>query len=824
MRCALATLALAAGLATAACATDTASDSSDISALKDLWDDGKNLDLGDLLSLTAGYATDELNDALELSDFASIRLAETELYALAEDAEEDLTLHDIDQLVSGLVYRYGERELTTEVNVVRRNHLLASDDVAYAESAFSIKYGLHDWGHTSQGWADGSSVRIGFDLGKTMEARVVTAFDSELDAQLKAPLKAARALRGFVLPRGVDDMRRMKPGESYALRGAGRLGFNLGVGVPILTTVIEAVTYNLVMSAGLRTLLTGTVDVQLVRLDGDRIVIDVGVEKSAVDYAKIALTDGWGVSGLVQSHITLGPLELDLGRLVERALEKRLDQKLDLVDARADYTKQINRISVARFRVDLDRATPGSSVERALAQLLHADLRLAQALSNRGEPGIAAEFELSRSGVSSTSYAGIDLLGMRFFRKQQQSGGTIVVQTPGGAQALNFESLHKSSGWFFSSHGFTRVGLAGLVFDAEHPEGADGQANLLIQVLEGDDLMERDKLLDHLDGVILGIGGPDALAAIEGPSNELERHVEKACPSGQAFDPCRKEVLTTPEVQQLAGQAHDALLAALTAQGVEPSLRDLALTAGDMRIIAQATYEPKATFVGPPTSIIVDYRIDDGALRSLMLDHDRQDVEQAFVRYVQAAHIDRIDKPSKIAQTRAELANDVKDVARDVGDVFQAYSARYRHLAEAERLVLPNHPELGEMGARALEVRFPVDSGNKVKYQDAVARSLAQARAHTAAKMFDALVDEADDAKGLNHGEQIVAYTLLSLTPQDRVDLRLDVDMDLDDSLAQSYEHYRLAGYRSFDVYARGSAAERIDGGLFDIDALMNVD
>ncbi|MEQ9321771.1 MAG: hypothetical protein RIF41_21565, partial [Polyangiaceae bacterium] len=585
-------LGLSALCALSACATDSPeADEAYATGLRDLYRDGKNLDLSDLLSVTAGFATDELNDALEITPFVEIELEPTELYALSSVAQDDLTLKDLDALVTGLAHRFGERELTTEVNRVRRDHLATSSDRVFAESAFEIGAGLHDWSHGTEGFDD-VTVRLGFDANERVEARIISAYDSELEAHYQAPLSAVKATRGFVLPRSAADLAAMKPGESYALAGRGRLGVNLGVGVPILTTALDAVAYNLVFSAGVRTLLDGRLDVQVVRLDGDQIVIDVGMKAAHTDELKVAVQDGWGVHGLIESEVQIGPIDLDLGRLAERALEKQLDKKLDLVHASYEKTGVESRISVSRFRYDLARVGAGSPAELSIAHLLHGDLRLAQALANRAEPGVDAEFELSRSGVSSTSYAGIDILGMSFFRNVQEQEGTVVVQTPGGAQAINFDSLHESGGLFFSSHGYTRVGLAGLEFDATDPEGARGEANLIFQVLESADLMDRDTLLDHLDGILIGIGGPYAFIAIEAPGNELERFVESYCPNSDAFDPCREEVLDTPTVAALKQKGLDALAAEIGHLG--EAQRALVMKAGEMRLIAQSTYEPKA--------------------------------------------------------------------------------------------------------------------------------------------------------------------------------------------------------------------------------------
>ncbi|HEY3355535.1 MAG TPA: hypothetical protein VGQ83_19955 [Polyangia bacterium] len=782
-------------------------------SIQSLWADAKKLDLGDLLNVSAGLATDQLDDALAVSDYGAISFGAPKLYALHERAAADLTLGDIDSLVTGLAARFGERELTTEVNSVRRAWLQGSSDAVYGECAFHLRGSLgHNW-NVGTGGFGAAATTLGFAAGTDLEARVIGAFGSELSATGGAPLGALKSARGFVLPRSPNDLGRMKPGESFALRGSGNLGLNLGVGVPILIAQpASVITYSLVVSAGLRTQLSGAMDVQLVRLAGDQVVVDVGVDSARVVAASVALEDGWGVQGLLKTRVSLGGIDLDLGKLVEKALQKQMNAKLSLIAARAEATKQATRLSVARLRFNLGAAAAGTPAAKALAQALRGDVRLAQALANRGEPGVVAEFDLARSGVAATSHAGVDIFGMSFFKDEADSSGSVVVQTPGGARTVLFDSLHRGGGWFFSSHSYTRVGLAGLIFDARTTAAPRGEANLFLQVEEGDDYMEREKLLDHLDGVIAAVGGQAALSAVEGPGNELMRYVVRTCPSTQAFDPCRLSVLNDPQVVALRADGHTALAAAVA--GLEPSAQALVLAAGDLRLTAQATREPAASLVGPPSAIVLDFRLDDAALGEILTTRDRVAFKGALMRWLQAAKVDRTE--IDLATARAAIAAKNAAKADALAATFEEHAGRYARLLAAERAVIQN---LGEVGARAIEVRFPVDASQRVTYEEAAASSLPQARARAANALFDALVAQAGDLGP--YPEQSVAYALLALTSASRVDLRLDIDMDLSDSWAQSLEQYRAAGWQNLDRYTAGSSVARIDGGLFDIDAIL---
>ncbi len=788
------------------------------SSIRSLYRDARELDLGDLLSVGAGFASEELNDALAVSPYAALAVNAPRLYATADRASSDLTLGNIDSLVSGLAHRFGERELTTEVNALRREHLYASGDEVFAECAFKIRGDLHPRWDLPTGGLDGD-VALGFDVDADLTTRVIAPYSSELGATGGAPLSSLQASRGFVIPRSLADIRAMRPGELVALQGAGGIGVNLGVGVPLLIAEpASSVSYNIVLSAGLRTHLRGQMDVQLIRMGEDEVVIDVGVDKASLRSARLALTDGWGVQGLLSAEVEILGATVDVGKLAERALQKQLNAKLSLIDGLLQTTKKHSRLSVARLRFALDAAHP-ELAEQAIAQALRGDVRLGQALANRGEPGFTATFDLSRSGVASTSYAGLDIFSMSFFSETVATEGSVVAQTPGGARTLLFESLHKESGWFFSSHGYTRISLSGLIYDpASAAALPTGEANLMVQIEEGDEYMQRDKLLDHLDSIILGLGGQQALTAVEEPGNELQRFVEAYCPNSKAYDPCRTEVLQHATVIALRNQAA-AQLSAATAQ-LASTQRDLVMECGKLRVAAQATYEPKAALVGPETSVVVDYRLDDAALQHLMVEQNKYTLSTALKHYLRAVLVDRDDTPQQIAAQRAGIDNDVK-INHTIDAMGLRYDARakiYRHLLAAESAVIDT---LGPVGPRAIEIRYEVSEGNRPVYDSATASSLSQARARQVTQLYDELHGLAKDLPP--HAEQPVTYGLLSLTPAQLVDLRVDVRMDLDDNWAQSFKHYREAGYAPFDSYAKGEAVAPIDGGLFDVGALLDV-
>ncbi len=800
-------------------------------SIRSLIGDAKKLDLGDLLVLGAGYATDGLNDALDVTDYASVELRPTEFYALKELVDQDLTLNNIDKLVSGLAARFGEKELTTEVNRVRAAHLRDSstDDKYFAESAFTVGANLGaNWNFQSAGLKEDetASSTIGFRANATLEARIISAFDGELSGIGRAPLAAIKSSRGFIFPRKLQDVREMRPGESFALKGQGKMGINIGAGVPILIAEPTSfLTYNVVLTAGLRSQLSGVMDVQLVRLDGDEVVVDVGMEVGRVRSARIGLRDGWGVSGLVEQNIEIAGINIDLGRLVEKALQKELNAKLNLIGAELSASKKVERLSIARMRFNLDAADPQGAREEALAQALKGDIRLAQALANRGDSGVNAEFDLLRSGVATASEAGLEIFGMRFFTSTQESSGIATIQTPGGAISLIFESLNKAGGWFFESHGYGRTGLAGLIYDGAGGP-AIGETNLFIAVQEGDKFMERDKMLDHLDGLIVSLGGLEALQAMEVHTNKLERYVWQSCPAPSLSYSCNEGLIESDAtLRQTQNAARNALQGAIG--GLDSDIQELLVQVGELKISAQSLQDIAAQLVGPKSSIVLDYRLDDGALLDMFANNSGTDLRDSILDLLEATQLDRL-KDANVVSARQKITSRVDSDVDEMIATFDEYKVKYLKLASVEKA---NISGIGNIGANAVELRFEVNADKRPDYESAVTQSLAQARSRVVTSFFDELLEQADDIRSAGQGsipydEQIVAYGLLGLAESTRVDLRVDIDVDTSGCIllcGADKDRYDIAGYASQDKRARGSAVRSIGGGLFNIDSIIDI-
>ena len=772
-----------------------------LDGVRSLLRDPSELELDDLLRLGTGLANDELNNALS-TNAVTVRIEGAEFH----DADA------VDALVTGLAAAYGEDELSTQVNALRLDVLDDTSAKAYAEMSVRIAPELAaDWGGTVPGFDDANQ-RVGFSAGAELEVGVVVPVD---ETDQEDPFARLRTLRDFAVPRSLKDVRRMAPGEVFSIHGGGNLGGNFGVGVPILVaTPAAGVTYTVVLSAGMRTVLSGDLDVQLVRLDGGDVVVDVGMSKIHEKSARLAVEDGWGVQKLLETHI--GEVEgvdglLNLNELVDSALTKVLDRRLNLLSAHAERTKTTSRMSVARLRIDLDAADP-EVAESAISQAMRGDVRFAQALSARGEPGVAVEFDLLRSGISTTAGAGVSLFGLDFFRKTVTETGSVVIQTPGGALSLLYNSLHREKKNFFQPRvGFTRVALAGLLFDGDGPP--QGEANLFAEIEERDGSLARDRLVDHLDGIIFGVGGEAALAAADKSGNALERLVRKECKSARVFEDCPFEMLEDERALTLRAEGREAVETAIA--DLPAPLQALVRDATELRFKAQATNELASG--GPGTRIVSDVRLHDAALTRLLTRKTGADFSAAAKQYLHAAMVDRHLEGDPLTKRTKEVDDKIKAPLGNAQQLFDEIAAQYGKLAEVEEADLDT---VGLIGSNAIEIRFDVDRDRQPIYTEATARSIAQARADLARELFDGLRER---TKGLSvPPQQTVTYTLLKLTEPDDTDVRLDIKMDLRDTALHWREPFRVAGYpEALDVHASGPAVQPIDAGLFDIDALI---
>ncbi len=774
-------------------------------------DAARNADVGDLLAVGSRYATEAINDAAGLSGRAP------SVYALSHVAAGDNTVRDIDELVTGLGSRFGETDLTTEVNRARRDYLAANGEGHryFAESTFGLDASLgRAWTMEVPGLGDGSFASVGFTGGGALEGRVVAPYGSELQAHLRGNvlsllLDEAQG-RGFVLGRSLEEIEAMRPGELFALSGRGNTGFYFTLSAPILmTTVTTGLTYNIVLRATVQVrATTDQLDVQCVRLEGDEVVVDVGSSHARVDGFDVRIEDAFGVHGLVAEHIDVPSV---VASALERAIERELNRRLTFTARVSSSRVSDARLTVSRVRFHLSQAhgEADGALDSALGQALHGDVRLAQLLAGSGHPGVEVDFDLSRSGVQSTFYAGVQLFGMEFFHQEIEREGAIVIQTPQGIRTLLFDLLVDEGGAFWWSHRYSRASLAGVTVG---PEGATGEAGLYLQFADEDSTIDRDKLLDTVDGIVLALAGVDVYESLVREGNAIQARVEREC-QWAGEDGSMYDSFAECAEAAVAMVASDVRVAEERFAGRVASLpedaRRLATEAAHLRLATQSVAE-ESLFMGPSMELLTDFRLDDGALADLMTVPGTE-LRAALETYLRASGVYRSTDPDALLRNQDDLASRNRSALDAMVARWDESRALYAEQDQRESITLPG---LGAIRDRGGFVVVRPEGATEPAMQ-----SFAQARAGIARRAVDRLVADAADlsVRSLHH-EQIVLYSLLALTDPARLDLRFDVRMR-DDGLQG--DAYPDAGYRSSRSYAAGPLASRLSGGMFDIDCLV---
>jgi len=811
-------------------------DVSDIDA-SSLFEDARNLDRYDLLHLGVGFATDELNNQLE-ADFEHGRISGNihapTLYALDSAVEDDLTLESIDSVVTGLTARYGANELSTEVNSIRREWLSRNPDYVYAETGFDVGGYLNpNWSFETGGFEDGWA-NVGFLLGAQIEARVIAPYKSEWRGGTRSMLRAVKEFGhvlpdgegGFILPRRVSDMRAMHPGEVIALHGEGSVGVNLGAGAPI--TIMEptaGLTYNMTVSGGVTARFEGDLDIQLVRLEGDELIVDVGMERAKVASIFLQVDDNWGVSGLVDAHVDVGPFSIDVGKLVEKAIERQLNRELDLFGARASYSAETSRMSISRFRFRLDHVD--GEAEQALAQLLKGGVRYAQALANANHPGVLAELDLVRTARTRTAHAGVHVFGMQFFKENEIDRGVVTIQTPTGAQTVAFDMDRWNSGKAFSTHGHRRTVVSSLVFDRNDPMHPQGEANLLIQLTVDDSRLQRDKMLDHLDSLIIGVAGWSSFGLLESYGNQIQAYM-RYCNNDDAPDGCREERMNSSQVDTWRREGYEAFMGSIIS--LEGDAQALMGEAARQRLATQVAGGLGGSFDGPSSEILVDFRVDDQALDHILANTTPEQFRAAVEHVVAVTEASRAplsceraidcNNGALVASDRASELSSKRDRIDEMVEQFERARRSYASLvATSEREV----SGLGALGEGVQVIRFPVDRDNLPVYEEAAIASLAHTRALVAGEMFDRIEESAGGLFGSDAGrqeEQTATYSLIALLGDDMTWVRTRLEMDLDSDFFHDVSNYADAGYEEFDRTHVGNGVSLITAGSFSIDSL----
>lgn len=848
----LAVLAMFTMSGLAACAAqgdeDTEGAGAEVSSLESYWADAKKLDLGDLTRLSVGFATDGINDVLS-SGRNGVKFDAPDVYGVEAEPNRVLPnsaeIHALNEVVSGLAAQYGETELGTQVNKVRLNHLKSSGDKYYVESAFSAKAGVgNDWQFGAGGFGD-TSITLGIQADADLTSRVIVATDNDkLSDLVSAPLAAAKAARGFVFPRTLKEVRSMKPGEMFALRGLGKLGANFGVGAPLLVAdPTGGLAYRILVSAGVSGVIGGQLDVQLVRMDGDEVVVDVGVQKGKGVSFYAGLHDGFGIKGICEDGkrclrpVNIGSKSIDLGKMVEKAVAKRVNSYIAL-NVSGQASEAESRVSISRFHFHLDKGNEGE-VEKALQQTLKFDLRLAQAMYNRdldqSTPPVYEEFDAMRAATTSTKSFGFGLLGMSIYRKNVvQKQGTFVLQTPEGAKTILFDSLTKNGGWFSGDHGFTRTGIAAQTVDARNPDSFRSEANLFVQAVVGDKHMNDDMILDNVDATLVTLFGNPIVDTLDKYGNEMQRLVWSTCPavveekengstSSKKFDEeCNVNLLATPKMTDLKAQGLAAIEPLI--KGYPADYQALARSAANTRLTLQSVgIHNFDSANGPNVSYSINARFDDAALEQIATT-TKDEYVKGLREYLAAIRADRmkIGAGQTKDQARADVDSKYGSDLSKVGDVFAAKAHAYKIIGDAEKLI-PSTLRGKRYVQYPLGMRFAIDNDDAKTYESAIIDSTSNDRAKAATALFDELKKAMDKyLDGPLHEEQHTVYSLLPLVDRANLDVTADVKADVKSTFWSKRERYLAAGFKSVTSNAKGAQVSTISGDMFNIDGLVN--
>jgi hypothetical protein len=825
----IATLALCGAMLTS-CATDEEEASIDESTpvvcegpkcdgatggFKNAFNDMKNLDLSDLTVIGAGLATDQLNSGLEGIPYASIQISRTALYGAQEETLGQTLVHDLGGLRAGLTERFGEDAFATRIVELRREQA-AANDMIWAESHFKVGPQLnHGWSVT-HGDTVGS---VGFDSNASIETVLISPFGDRNEALLDAPLGAIKETRGWIIPRSGQDVIRMTPGESLAMRANGALGMNLGVGVPFLIgTVSGVVTLHARLSFGARVAIKGQLDVQLVRGQGNDVWVDVGMDKQQLRHFSVALTSGFGVAGLPEVNLDLGVVKLDVDDIAEKALQKQLNKHLT-PSLSATTSTTSGRLTVARFRFDASRLVE-EDVEQALTQAMRGDIRLAQALSVNGTRGVAQELDLLKDARSESDYVGFNFLGMEFYRANNFDTGSIHIEQNGENQTLLFSELEKKSGFFFTDRAYEWRKLVSI--KTKDGRLTDASINSRMTLREADSFLSRDQMLDHIDPLVGYITGFNPLwEDVNVMADDLADFVDHVCPKPASnassfeereFDDCLAAIPTNSEVlarkQSLADATAQVIDGGALKQGFDPSVTtsaEFAKKLMDFKVLLASTNDrPDVALFGPKGRMVTQIRFSDDALHHMMAIGKETEFRSNIENVLRLMAADRISDMTKKQDRVDDYVDSRVSRLDELALLYAQASFKWDDLDQISKVKFDGEG-VGDQGHIVLiPDRAPseMDLGSVAEHKGAILEKLVPELVDVAEKGIFRDLDEPT--------EFVIGYSLLWMTEPSQVELLSNYVFDDEEDF----------GLYDLDSYGRGTSP-MIEAGQFNIDELI---
>ncbi len=784
----------------------------------DLYEPPRALDRSDLVWGAGKLWGRGIDAAVRRVPYANVQRRPTVLYGLTEDGRR---VRNVRNLHDTLAARFGERSLPADVAQARVATRERGEAAVFAEAAFAASPVV-----PIPTQVPGLGLSVGLSPGSIPEVRVVTAQPDAGDALFSRPLEVIAAARNFVLPATLQDIAAMKPGEATSIRGPGRIAFNLSFSAPVVTLVHGPLTWGLTFGGGgYKTILQtrtasgepGTIDWELIRLDDDVVLLEVGVTDAEVEGYWLSLEDGFGIQGLVRRKVELGGVEIDLGRIVERTLERELERRFAFSARVSHDAGNVERQTLSRFRISLSQS--GTEVQQALAQALGGDLRYLQELARTGTEGVTTDVDVVRSGETSYSYAGLSVLGLSFFDEVRSTSARATVQTPGGALSLLGTTFEHREGAWLERHGYGRTALAGIVLSPGASPGV--QTSLGFSWTASDTYMERDELLDHTGTLMAALLGPEREARVTQPLDALGRWTDRAClGQGARADQstCAVEILSLPRQAELVADARNAFDQESAAARLPEDEARIVRAAFELSLAANRAIESGGPwFGGPHGEIAASVWLSDEALADWLGNLDAPRAAALLREILAAVTADREEADGRLAASGGLMAGWTEGTT----EVLATRAAAWRELMGLAQHSLERTASV--VGEDAHLVTLGVDAARAGQYETLVAASLAERRRDLVIGLVESLLLRVRST-GEEQPERAVGPALLSWTSPRARDIRFDVDLSIDERwLRDLYPQYAAAGYQEIHDGWRGPAARRPGESFWDVERLVRV-
>lgn len=617
---ALVPLTLATGVAFASgCSSSAQEEDSSEGALggniKSMWKDVRKLDSRGWMQLAGGVASDQSKDAISgsLVNFDwDVRVTSNDQNLKDSRLSDDLKVFSLNTITTGLLQRFGDQDLPTRVNRLRLDRV--QDGSFYLDAMAKVGSNVsHGWSITGPdvAGAGDASLSFGFNAGASIESRaVVHAAKNTFNNEFKTWMRTIVNGADYLFSKDPEKVDKMKPGESWGMRGQGKVGAYAGIGVPIY---VGDPALNVVVSAAMSGSLGGNVDVQVVKLENNQVIVDLGIEDVASQSWSLGVNASYGVPDVCKNSETgkngdclPGILKDRVPRLISKQLNKYLSASVT-----TGSNKGSSRVSVLRLRFDFDAATgeEKNEVRAAYARAIRFDARHAQTLYyqkiDSPRRAVTVETDLFRSMSTSSRFTSWNMFGIPLYDKRDNKiQGIIGVKTPSDTKLVSYDVRNARKGWGETRHGFERVGVASL----SHSGGSEANFVLNLATSDGHFSTGNSRMLivNNADATIVASAGLQAANGLDAFGNVLQSKAERC-----TTEACLDGVLGGKEGFALAKDAQ--------VRGIEAGEHTaVAQEAARLRLTAQGLYSTEDVLDAPSVDFTFGLRLDDQGIGEML--------------------------------------------------------------------------------------------------------------------------------------------------------------------------------------------------------------